>query len=93
MTGGTGVLGEKVLMATGSAPMRPPAFAFETRGCGTPTRYCTSTSCRGSMVVVGGGVYRLRIRVLRSRPSASMSLIDGRPELLPFLDRDVCGSS
>ena len=37
--------GERILIATGSAPLRPPTFPFDP-GSTTPTRSCDWTSCR-----------------------------------------------
>jgi NAD(P) transhydrogenase len=80
---------EKVLVATGSSPNRPPAFPFEHRRVWDSDEVLHLDFMPRSMVIVGGGIIGCEYACIFAALGVRVSLIDGRLELLPFLDRDV----
>jgi NAD(P) transhydrogenase len=81
--------GDYILVATGSAPVRPPGFPF---GCGEI--YDSDTildldRLPETMAVVGAGVIGSEYASTFAALGASVHLIDGRNSLLPFLDAEI----
>ena len=81
--------GESILIATGSAPFRPPNFPF-----GSPEVYDSDTILQldclpRRIAVVGGGVIGSEYACTFATLGARVDLIDGREVLLPFLDAEV----
>src|ERR1700722_8007814 len=81
--------GDYILIATGSAPARPPGFPF---GCGEI--YDSDTILEldrlpETMAVVGAGVIGSEYASTFAALGASVHLIDGRKALLPFLDAEL----
>ncbi|HEY1789409.1 MAG TPA: Si-specific NAD(P)(+) transhydrogenase, partial [Verrucomicrobiae bacterium] len=81
--------GEKILIATGSSPLRPPAFPF-----GQPHVYDSDTILNldrlpKSMAVAGAGVIGSEYACIFAALGVQVHLIDGRDTLLPFLDSEV----
>jgi NAD(P) transhydrogenase len=87
---GTSALrGEKILIATGSSPFRPPLFPF-----GQPHIYDSDTILSldrlpRSLAVVGAGVIGSEYACIFAALGVEVQLIDGRDTLLPFLDAEV----
>ena len=81
--------GEKILIATGSAPQRPPEFSFE------DARICDSDEILHlhklpeKLAVVGGGVIGSEYACTFAALGVETHLVDGRDRLLPFLDAEV----
>jgi NAD(P) transhydrogenase len=83
--------GENILIATGSAPVRPPTFPF---GSGV---YDSDTILElerlpKTMAVVGAGVIGSEYACTFAALGARVHVIDGRDMLLPFLDAEVSKS-
>jgi NAD(P) transhydrogenase len=82
----------KVLIATGSAPFRPPEFSFE------DPRICDSDEILHlkrlpeRMAVVGGGVIGSEYACTFAALGVRVHLVDGRDRLLPFLDTEVASA-
>jgi NAD(P) transhydrogenase len=81
--------GESILIATGSAPFRPPMFPFA-----TPEIYDSDTILQLDLLprrlaVVGAGVIGSEYACTFAALGAHVDLIDGRDTLLPFLDAEV----
>jgi NAD(P) transhydrogenase len=80
--------GESVLIATGSAPVRPAMFPFG------PGVYDSDTILEldrlpKTMAVVGAGVIGAEYACTFAALGVQVHLIDGRDVLLPFLDAEV----
>ncbi len=88
--GGEVVLrGEKILIATGSAPVRPGLFPF-----GHGEIYDSDTILKlgripKTLAVVGAGVIGAEYACTFRALGAEVHVIDGRDVLLPFLDAEV----
>ena len=81
--------GEKILIATGSSPLRPPPFPFD-----RPEIYDSDTILNldrlpKSMAVAGAGVIGSEYACIFAALGVEVHLIDGRDTLLPFLDGEV----
>ncbi|MBA4063938.1 MAG: Si-specific NAD(P)(+) transhydrogenase [Isosphaera sp.] len=87
--GSTLLSAEKVVVAIGSAPSRPPLFPFQHNRVHDSDELLYLTSMPRSLAVVGAGVigseYACMFAVLGTR----VHLVDGRDALLPFLDHDL----
>ena len=81
--------GDKILIASGSAPLRPPEFDF------ADPRICDSDEILGlqqlpqTLAVVGAGVIGCEYACTFAALGAAVHVIDGRDVLLGFLDREV----
>ncbi|HEX3625534.1 MAG TPA: Si-specific NAD(P)(+) transhydrogenase [Verrucomicrobiae bacterium] len=81
--------GEKILIATGSSPFRPPEFPFD-----QPHVYDSDTildldRLPKTMAVAGAGVIGSEYASIFAALGVEVHLIDGRETLLPFLDAEV----
>ena len=81
--------GEKILIATGSSPVRPPLF-FESKG----EIYDSDTILAldripKTFAVVGAGVIGSEYGCTFAAFGTVVHIIDGRDQLLPFLDGEV----
>jgi NAD(P) transhydrogenase len=81
--------GEKILIATGSSPFRPPQFPFD-----QPHIYDSDTILNldrlpKTLAVIGAGVIGSEYASIFAALGVEVHLIDGRNTLLPFLDGEV----
>ena len=81
--------GESILIATGSAPFRPPIFPFD-----RPEVYDSDTILQLDLLpkhlaIVGAGVIGSEYACTFAVLGARVELTDSRDALLPFLDREV----
>jgi NAD(P) transhydrogenase len=81
--------GESILIATGSSPLRPALFPFN-----SPEIYDSDTilvldELPGRLAVVGAGVVGSEYACTFAILGTHVDLIDGRDVLLPFLDGEV----
>jgi NAD(P) transhydrogenase len=88
-TGEVTLRGEHILIATGSAPLHPSTFPFD-----SPEIYDSDTILQldrlpKSLAVVGAGVIGSEYACTFAALGAQVHLIDGRDVLLPFLDTEI----
>jgi len=81
--------GEKILIATGSSPMRPPEFAFADDRVHDSNEILHLKVLPKKLAVVGGGVVGSEYACTFAALGAEVHLIDGRDVLMPFLDGEV----
>ncbi|MGD0301139.1 MAG: Si-specific NAD(P)(+) transhydrogenase [Bryobacteraceae bacterium] len=81
--------GDYILVATGSAPARPPGFPFECREIYDSDTILDLDRLPGTMAVVGAGVIGSEYASTFAALGASIHLIDGHNALLPFLDAEL----
>ncbi len=91
---GRGVLlrAEIILIATGSAPYRPPEFAFEHPHVHDSNEILEIGAMPRSLAVVGAGVIGSEYASTFAALGTDTHLIDGRETLLPFLDAEISGA-
>ncbi|MFM8271431.1 MAG: Si-specific NAD(P)(+) transhydrogenase [Gemmata sp.] len=80
---------EKVVIATGSCPVRPPVFPFEHARVHDSDELLFITSIPRSLAVIGGGVIGSEYACMFAALGVRVHLIDGRNALMPFLDPEL----
>lgn len=83
------VYGEKILIATGSSPLRPPEFHFEDDRIHDSNEILEIGSLPKKLVVIGAGVIGCEYACTFSALGTEVHMIDGRNHLLPFLDSEI----
>ncbi len=78
-----------ILIATGSAPHRPPMFNFDDQTVYDSDEINRVHKLPSSLAVVGGGVIGCEYACLFAALGAKVTLIDSRSGLLPFLDGEL----
>ena len=81
--------GEVILIATGSAPHRPPHVPFDDSNVLDSDTILTIDHIPHSLCVVGAGVIGCEYATMFAALGVDVHLIDGRTALLPFIDRDI----
>lgn len=80
---------ERVLIATGSSPARPPGFPFEHPRVHDSNEILEIEAMPSSLAVVGAGVIGAEYACTFAALGVEVHLIDGREALFPFLDADL----
>jgi NAD(P) transhydrogenase len=78
-----------ILIATGSAPIRPPMFPFGNRGMYDSDTILGLDRLPKTLAVIGGGVIGSEYACMFAALGTQVHLIDGHNLLLPFLDSEV----
>ncbi|HEV3099850.1 MAG TPA: Si-specific NAD(P)(+) transhydrogenase [Candidatus Udaeobacter sp.] len=84
--------GEKILIATGSSPMRPPEFPFEHPRVHDSDEILEIGTLPKTLAVIGAGVIGAEYACTFAALGVEVNLIDGRDSLLSFLDREISQS-
>lgn len=80
---------DKILIATGSCPFRPPEFSFEDDRIHDSDELLTLDRLPKTLAVVGAGVIGSEYACTFAALGTKVYVIDGRDTLLPFLDVEV----
>jgi NAD(P) transhydrogenase len=83
--------GEKFLLATGSSPYRPAGIAFEHALVDDSDEFLQLDRVPESLTVMGGGVIGCEYATMFAALGVDVVLVDPRPDLLPFIDREIAG--
>ena len=93
VTGGGGaprrVTSEYFLVATGSRPHHPPDIPFDDEDVDDSDTILMIDRLPKSMLVVGGGVIGCEYASMFAAMRVNVTLVEGRPRLLPFLDSEI----
>lgn len=81
--------GERILIATGSSPFRPPEFPFEHDQVHDSDELLHLKELPKRLAVIGAGVIGSEYACTFAAIGAEVHLVDGRDALLPFLDGEV----
>src|SRR6267378_4509283 len=81
--------GERILIATGSSPVRPPEFPFEHPRVHDSDEILEIGLLPKTLAVVGAGVIGAEYACTFAALGVAVHLIDGRDALLGFLDREI----
>ena len=81
--------GERILIATGSSPLRAPQFPFEHPRVHDSNEILDIIELPKKLAVVGAGVIGAEYACTFAALGVEVHLIDGRDTLLPFLDSDI----
>ena len=84
--------GEKILIATGSSPVRPPEFPFEHPRVHDSDEILEIGALPKTLAVVGAGVIGAEYACTFAALGVEVHLVDGRDSLLSFLDREISRS-
>jgi NAD(P) transhydrogenase len=90
--GGAGerrVTGDFILIATGSRPHRPKDIDFEDPGIHDSDEILTIDALPSSLTILGGGVIGCEYACMFAALGVNVTLVDARPEILPFLDLEI----
>jgi pyruvate/2-oxoglutarate dehydrogenase complex dihydrolipoamide dehydrogenase (E3) component len=84
------VTAERVILATGSSPSRPPIDGIE-RAL-TSDQLLAETTLPRRMVVIGGGVIAMELGFAFGRAGAAVAVLQSGPVVLPSLDGEIRAS-
>src|SRR6478609_3634907 len=85
----TFIHGDKILIATGSSPLRPPEFPFEDDRVHDSNEILELKALPKKLIVIGGGVIGSEYAGTFAALGAEVHLVDGRGSLMPFLDSEI----
>jgi NAD(P) transhydrogenase len=91
-SGGKGkreVTGDFILIATGSRPHRPSDIDFDDPGIHDSDEILTIDALPSSLTILGGGVIGCEYACMFAALGVTVTLVDARPEILPFLDLEI----
>jgi NAD(P) transhydrogenase len=83
------ITSEVFLVATGSRPHHPPDIPFDDEDVDDSDTILQIDRLPRSLVVVGGGVIGCEYAAMFAAMRVAVTLIEGRPRLLPFLDEEI----
>ena len=83
------VTAERILVATGSVPFRPPEIPWSDPDVEDSDTILQLERMPQELVVLGGGVIGCEYASIFAALGVKVTLVDKRDELLPFLDRDM----
>ena len=92
VSGGDGehrLRGDIILIASGSKPHRPPEIAFDDIHTFDSDTFLQMKRIPKSLAVIGGGVIGCEYASIFMALGVSVTLVDGRDALLPFLDAEI----
>lgn len=79
----------RILIATGTFPVRPPGVPFDDESVLDSDDILKLKRIPRNLTVVGAGVIGVEYASIFSAMDVKVTLIDGRPSMLPFVDREV----
>jgi NAD(P) transhydrogenase len=85
----TWLRGERILIATGSSPVRPPEFPFEHPRVHDSDEILEIGVLPKKLAIVGAGVIGAEYACTFAALGVEVHLVDGRDALLGFLDREI----
>jgi NAD(P) transhydrogenase len=80
---------DTILIATGSAPVHPPQFPFDHQRVHDSDTILQLERLPRSLAVIGAGVIGCEYACTFAALGTEVWVVDGREELLPFLDHEV----
>ena len=83
---------DKFLVAVGTRPARPPHIPFNDRTIFTSDEILRLDHIPKTMIVVGGGVIGTEYACMLATLGVRVTLIEGRNEVLGFLDKEITGA-
>ena len=89
--GETRIEGEYILIATGSRPRHPPGIAFEDPQIHDSDEVLWIEQLPKSMTILGGGVIGCEYACMFAALGVTVTLVDARDAILPFLDEEIVG--
>lgn len=82
------IIAEKIIIATGSKPITPPAFNYDKKRIITSTEALQIDHVPGHMVIIGAGVIGLEMASVYSRLGTKVEIIEFLDHILPGMDKE-----
>lgn len=79
---------ERVIIATGSKPIVPPAFNYDKQRVITSTEALNLEKVPGSMVIIGGGVIGLELGSVYARLGTEVHVVEYMDRIIAGMDSD-----
>ncbi len=79
---------KKVIIATGSKPITPPAFAYDKNRVITSTEALNIKKVPKRMIVIGAGVIGLELGSVYARLGTEVEVVEYQDRILPGMDKD-----
>lgn len=83
------VTGEVIVISTGSSPNHPADISFERPCCFDSDGVLSLSRIPRSLLVIGAGVIGVEYTSIFTALGVEVTLLDARPDLLPYLDREL----
>ncbi|MBQ7603431.1 MAG: dihydrolipoyl dehydrogenase [Clostridia bacterium] len=83
------ITSRNILLATGSAPSRPPIPGLELPGVITSDELLEDAPSFRSVVIIGGGVIGVEFATFFSDLGVGVTIVEGLDRLLPQFDREI----
>jgi NAD(P) transhydrogenase len=80
---------EKIVIATGTSPSRPSNIPFDDSAIIDSDGILNLKKIPKTMAIVGAGVIGVEYAAMFSALDVKVTLIDGRPQMLDFLDQEI----
>jgi NAD(P) transhydrogenase len=81
--------GDKIVIAVGTAPFRPPDVPFNDRNVFDSDNIATDPHVPRSLTVVGAGVIGIEYATIFSALDVPVTIIEPRENFLEFIDREI----
>jgi len=88
LSSGASIEAERIVLATGSAPIEIPGFAFAEDAVWSSDDALALTEIPAHLVVIGGGVIGLELATIYRRLGSRVTVIELLPEILAAIDLD-----
>ena len=86
---GTRLCGDYILIATGSRPFRPADIDFSDHAISDSDESLAIDRLPRDLTILGGGVIGCEYACMFAALGVQVTLVDARPEILPFLDLEL----
>ena len=83
------IQGDKIIIATGSKPIVPPAFNYDKNRVITSTEALNITKVPKRMVIIGGGVIGLELGSVYARLGTEVEVVEYMDRLIAGMDKDL----
>lgn len=83
--------GEVIVIAVGTTPNRPDDVSFDGEVVFDSDTILKMPRMPRSMIVLGAGVIGVEYAAIFSALGIDVTLVDTRPDLLPYMDREIAG--
>ncbi len=80
---------DRIVIAVGSAPSRPPQIAFDDTDLITSDELLHLKALPASIIIVGGGVIGTEYASMLATLGVKVTLVEARPKLLEFVDSEI----
>jgi dihydrolipoamide dehydrogenase len=80
---------DKIIIATGSVPMKPPIPGVESPQCIDSTDALNLATVPQSLLIIGGGVIGVELATVYSTLGCKVTIVEMLPAILPMIDAEV----